>query len=557
MLSSTMIESLSVVLVHDYRWIPLAIIIIALLIRLLITHVTRASLPPGPPRLPLLGNILSMPTSYPYRQFHTWSLQYGPIFSLVAGKDTIIVLADHETSHELLNKRSLNYSHRPRMPMASDLLYKGDHMLIRPFDDKYRAHRKNMGPVLTKPASRKVVPLLDMESIASLRQLLDFCEGSEKERLDAREYVKHVKDQSKSLDGYCAVVKALHRFTASMSYMLVYGFRIETGREPELTEAHLIEKRFAEAMKPGVWPCDVIPALNYLPAWLAPWKRTAERWYEFEKNHHMKSIEKAKNTHSWNWTKALMGSKAARGLGDVSLAYDVGVLNDAGLDTTVQTLEMFIMAAVANPEKMKIAQDELDRVVGLDRLPGIEDEKELPYLSAVIEEVLRWRPILMGGIPHSNLQEDFFMGYRIPRYSVVVPNYWSINMDEKVYKDAHLFVPERWLENPSLPAHVGFGFGRRVCMGEHIARAALFLVVSRLLWAFEIKKELDGAGKEIEVDTFDLSDYFLVRPNPFPLRLEVRHGRVRKAVDTAWEDIEKDPDAVMDQVGGHFKDTTN
>ncbi|KUI61213.1 Fumitremorgin C synthase [Cytospora mali] len=494
-----------------------------------------------------------MPTSYPYLQFQTWNRQYGPIFSLAAGKDTVIVLADHETAHELLNKRSQNYSHRPTMPMAGELLYKGHHMLFRPFDEKYKAHRRNMGPLFTEAASRTVGPVQDMESIASLRQLLDFSEGSEKARLDARQYVKHVKDQSRLLDGYCALVMALHRYTASIAYLLVYGFRIETGREPELTNGHLVEKNFAEAMKPGVWPCDIIPALNYLPQWLAPWKKTAERWYEFEKEHHMKSISRAKKTPAWNWTKAVLGNKAARGLDEVSLVYDAGILNNAGLDTTAQTLEMFILAAVTNPGKMKIAQEELDRVVGRDRIPSLEDRKDLPYMSAVIEEVLRWRPILMGGIVHSNLRDDVFRGYRIPKGSVVIPNVWSIHMDERVYKDPHLFLPERWLENPSLPDHVGFGFGRRVCMGEHIARASMFTMMARLFWAFDIKKELDDAGNEIDVDSFNLTDYFIVRPKPFPVRLILRHGTVRDAVDAAWEKVEKDPDVIMEQVGGYFK----
>lgn len=427
-------------------------------------------------------------------------------------------------------------------------------MLIKPFDDKYKAHKRNIGPFFTKTASRTVAPLQDMESIASLRQILDFCEGSEKARLDARGYVKHVKDPSRLLDGYCAVVMALHRFTASMAYMLVYGFRIETGREPELANAHAIEKNFVEAMVPGTWPCDIIPALNYLPAWLAPWKRKAERWYESEKDHHMKSHLRARRSPAWNWTKALMGGKTARGLDEVSLLYDAAILNNASLDTTAQTLEMFVMAAVTNPDKMKIAQEDLDRVIGRDRIPAMEDEKDLPYLSAVVEEVLRWRPIAIGGVPHSNLQDDVYMGYRIPKGSVVIPNVWSINMDEKVYKDAHLFLPERWVDNDSLPAHAGFGFGRRLCMGEHIARNAMFLMVSRLLWAFDIEKGLDDAGNEIEVDTLNLTDFFMVRPNPFPVRLTLRSGTVRQVVDVAWEKVEKDPNSVMERLGEHFKD---
>lgn len=68
-----------------------------------------------------------MPKSHSFKHFHTWTKQYGPIFRLLAGKDTIIVLGDQATAHELLNKRSANYSDRPRLPMASELLYNGDH----------------------------------------------------------------------------------------------------------------------------------------------------------------------------------------------------------------------------------------------------------------------------------------------------------------------------------------------------------------------------------------------------------------------------------------------
>ncbi|KAK7729639.1 hypothetical protein SLS53_009209 [Cytospora paraplurivora] len=549
-----MFEALSGILNHESRWLALPIVAIALLFRLLITHRARLPLPPGPPGLPILGNILAMPTSYQWRQFHIWNVQYGPIFRLLAGKDTIIVLADRESAHELLNKRSQNYSHRKNIPMAADLLYKGEHMLLKPFDDSYKAHRRNMGPLFTKDASRTVSPLQDMESIASMRYLIDYCEGNDKARLDAREYVKHVEDNSGLMDGYCALVMALHRFTASMSYMLVYGFRIETGREPVLANAHVVEKHFAEAMKPGVWPCDIVPALNYLPSWLAPWKRTAERWHQFERAHHTKSCERARKSPAWNWTKALMTSKAAKQFDEVSLVYDAAHLNNGGLDTTAQTLEMFVMAAVTNPEKMRVAQEELDRVVGRDRLPAIEDIGQLPYISAIIQEVFRWRPITMAGIAHSNLREDVYKGYRIPKESIVIPNYWSIHMDEKVYKDAHLFLPERWLEDPSLPGPVSFGFGRRVCVGEHIARRALFYVVSRLLWAFEFKKALDDAGNEIDVDTFSVTDYFLVRPKPFPMRLELRHGAVRQVVDATWEHVEKDPDALMEDMGRYFRE---
>lgn len=535
----------------DPRWILLGISLV-LLCRVLYLRLTRLPLPPGPPALPILGNILSMPTTQSFKQFHAWTQQYGPIFRLRAGKDTIIVLGDHATAHELLNKRSANYSDRPRLPMASELLYKGDHMLIRRFDDKYRAHRRNLGQLFTRSASRVVTPLVDMESIASLRQLLSSVEGSGEARRAARAYVRHVHDQRPIFDAYCAVVMALHRFTASMSYTLLYGFRIETGEEREMKDGHLIEDNFARSMKPGVWPCDVLPALNYLPAWLAPWKRTAEAWYQFERAHHMRSNARGRASRAWNWTKALAGTKGAQRLSPESLAYDAGILNNAALDTTTQTLEMFVMAALENPAQMRAAQAEVDRVVGRGRLPSQEDEKDLPYVRAVVEETLRWRPIIIAGVPHASMREDVYGGYRIPAGSVVIPNNWSIHMDENVYKDPHAFRPERWIEDPGLPAPVGFGFGRRMCMGEYIARGALFVMVSRLLWAFEFRRQLDEAGREIEVDSMNLADYFIVRPNPFPVKIICRHESVRKVLDDAWDGVEKDPEAIMEEMGKYF-----
>lgn len=267
----------------------------------------------------------------------------------------------------------------------------------------------------------------------------------------------------------------------------------------------------------------------------------------------MRGNARGRGSRAWNWTKALAGTKAAAKLNPESLAYDAGILNNAALDTTTQTLEMFIMAALENQDKIHAAQAELDRVVGRGRVPSPEDEGDLPYVCAVIEETLRWRPIIIGGVPHASMREDVYNGYRIPAGSVIIPNNWSIHMDENIYNDPQIFRPERWLEDPNLPKPVGFGFGRRICMGEQIARGALFVMVSRLLWAFEFRRQLDEAGREMAVDTMDVSDYFIVRPNPFPVKIVCRHESVRELLDDAWEKAEKDPDAIMEQIGRYFE----
>jgi cytochrome P450 len=75
-------------------------------------------------------------------------------------------------------------------------------------------------------------------------------------------------------------------------------------------------------------------------------------------------------------------------------------------------------------EVQKKAQEELDRVVGEDRLPAWEDEENLPYVRGLIKEVLRWRPVNKFGMPHATSEDDWYEGYFIPKGSVTILNWW-------------------------------------------------------------------------------------------------------------------------------------
>lgn len=76
------------------------------------------------------------------------------------------------------------------------------------------------------------------------------------------------------------------------------------------------------------------------------------------------------------------------------------------------------------PEIQKKAQQELDCVVGNSRLPNFEDRPALPYVNALVQESLRWFPVVPSGIPHVTTDEDVYKGYRIPKGSIIIPNTW-------------------------------------------------------------------------------------------------------------------------------------
>lgn len=93
---------------------------------------------------------------------------------------------------------------------------------------------------------------------------------------------------------------------------------------------------------------------------------------------------------------------------------------------TVSTVSSFYLAMALYPDVQRRAQEEIDRVVGRNWLPGYEDRDNLPYINAVVKEALRWHPVTPMGVAHSLMEDDVCDGYHIPKGSIIMPNIWSV-----------------------------------------------------------------------------------------------------------------------------------
>ena len=186
--------------------------------------------------------------------------------------------------------------------------------------------------------------------------------------------------------------------------------------------------------------------------------------------------------------------------------------SSAGFETTATALMWWILAMVAFPEVQSRAQAELDAVVGRGRLPTFSDAPRLPYVRAVAREVIRWRPAARLGTPHTIAEDDWYEGMFIPKGSVCRPNIWQCNRDRTIFgEDADDFKPERHLgdngellpgpKETSQEGHASFGFGRRVCVGKHLANNSLFILTARILWAANLRCMEDKKGMERLLDT--------------------------------------------------------
>ncbi|KAK1765113.1 cytochrome P450 [Phialemonium atrogriseum] len=511
----------------------LSAVIIGRLISLLIRR-SPHPLPPGPKPAPLIGNIHQLPKRLQWLHLYHWSKKYGPVMHLSMGGQPLIILSTHQAAHDLLNRRSARYSDRPRLVMAGELVTKNMHMLIRPYDERYKLHQRMEAPLLNLRSASSYRPLQDMES----KQLLFDVLG------------EYDEFGEKGVDFHHHFERAM----ASTIYCLNYGYRLKTGYEKELMDGKRVQAEFARTGQVGAYLVDSFPSLNYLPKFLAPWKKEGEELYELERQLHVGNLDKGLNNRGWNFSKHMKQSPEGQDMPTEELAFDLGILADAGLDTSTVALDWFIVAWITSGSSwVAKAQQLLDEVVGRDRLPTFEDRPKLAYIDAIASETLRWRPVVVGGVPHFTKTEDNYMGYHIPANSIVLPNAFAITRDESVFgEDVDAFVPERWLVNdgdaaaarePSIDAcgfnvtalkdlpHTGFGFGRRICTGRIIARNQLFIEMARVLWAFDVEAGItESTGERHKVDDMACTEGFVTVPKPFRAVMRPRGQWVRDAI---------------------------
>ncbi|XP_038077532.1 cytochrome P450 2J6-like [Patiria miniata] len=169
----------------------------------------------------------------------------------------------------------------------------------------------------------------------------------------------------------------------------------------------------------------------------------------------------------------------------------VGDLFAAGSETTATTLRWAMLYMMAYPEVQTRVQKELDDATSRNRMPRIADKPELPYTEAVLSEVQRIGTILPVSVPHMCSEDTKLMGYNIPKGTLVISNLWHNHFDPSVWAKPKSFRPERFLDKEgqfqSREVLTPFGVGRRICIGEHLARQELFVLFTHLLHHFTLK----------------------------------------------------------------------
>ncbi|XP_025098155.1 cytochrome P450 2J2-like [Pomacea canaliculata] len=175
-------------------------------------------------------------------------------------------------------------------------------------------------------------------------------------------------------------------------------------------------------------------------------------------------------------------------INDVNLLKLVFDILIAGSETTSTAILWTLVYFLHHPDVQDKCYEEIHRVVGTERAPTIQDRPQLVYMEAVIMEVLRYGNVAPLSVPHATSCDVEFGGYKIPKGTLVIPNLDSVMRDPETWGDPDRFRPERFIgEDGKLwrpEEFIPFSMGRRICLGETIARMALLLYISTMVQHF-------------------------------------------------------------------------
>ncbi|KAL5323736.1 hypothetical protein ACEPPN_008277 [Leptodophora sp. 'Broadleaf-Isolate-01'] len=487
------------------------------------------ALPPGPPTIPLLGNLHQMPLKNAHLKFTEWAQKYGGIYSLKLGPGTMVVLTDRRLIKNLIDKKSNIYSNRPPSYVGNSLITGGDHVLVMDYGNTWRAYRRVIHQhFMESMVVNEHTKLVDAEAVQMCRDFLTM----------PGKHMEHPK-----------------RFSNSVVMSLLFGIRTPRTDTPHMTKLYALMENWSKVMETGnTPPVDIIPVLHYIPErFLGNWKSRAKdvskEMNELYKQYtDIVDTRRSKNIYRGSFMDKVLDQNEKLGFTRHQLYFLGGTMMEGGSDTSSSIIIAFMHAMTRWPEVMKKAQNEIDSVVGEDRSPVWDDYEKLPYVAATVKEAMRWRPVVPLAFPHCVAEDDWVDGKLIPKGTTILINAWGLHHDPKRFPNPDIFDPDHYLGvtklAPELAAsadydardHYGYGSGRRLCPGIHLAERNLFLGIAKLLWAFEILPGKDENGLRIKNEDIDVdpvtaySEGFLTCAHPFGCEVQVRGGTRKETI---------------------------
>ncbi|XP_036789692.1 cytochrome P450 2U1-like isoform X1 [Oncorhynchus mykiss] len=469
-------------------------------------HQDFSNIPPGPKPWPIVGNFGGfLVPNFIWRRFGGWGGKdvpksktralispqviiteqakvYGNIYSMWVGSQLVVVLNGYEVVRDALSNRADVFSDRPEIPTVT-IMTKRKGIVFAPYGPVWRRQRKFCHTTLRNFGLGKLSlePCI-LEGLAVVKsELLRL--GEEDTEGSGVDLTPLITNSVSNVISYIALGQRFHHTDREFGALLDLMAR---GLEIIANSAAVL--------------INVFPLLYYLPFGVFREVRQVERditaFLKQIITRHRETLDPANPRDLIDMYLVEMLAQEAAGETDSSfsedyLFYIIGDLFIAGTDTTTNTVLWMMLYMVVYPDIQERVQAEIDAVVGPDRVPSLTDKGSLPFTEATIMEVQRMTVVVPLAIPHMASETTEFRGYTIPKGTVIIPNLWSVHRDPTVWEEPDDFNPSRFLDDQGnllrKECFIPFGIGRRVCMGEQLAKMELFLMFTSLLQAFSFR----------------------------------------------------------------------
>ncbi|KAI9812617.1 MAG: hypothetical protein M1827_004606 [Pycnora praestabilis] len=477
----------------SYQIILLAI---ASAVYLLIRYFNTTDIPkvkglPEIPGVPIFGNLLQLGNQHA-RVAGNWVKRYGPVFQVRMGNKRIIFANTFESvKHFWITNQSALIS-RPTMHTFHTVVSSSQGFTIgtSPWDDSCKKRRKAAATALNRPAVQSYMPIIDLESYVSIKELLSDSKHGQVD-VDPNPYFQ--------------------RFALNTSLTLNYGIRIDGSIDNELLKEIVHVERVVSNFRStsNNWQ-DYIPLLR-----LWPQRNTEAGQYRVRRDNYLSLLlrmleEKIANgTDKPCITGNILKDPEAK-LSEAEIKSICLTMVSAGLDTVPGNLIMGVayLSSAHGQDIQKAAYEDIMRVYpNGDAWEKCLVEEKVPYVTAFVKEVLRFWTVIPISLPRVSVKDIEYKGAVVPAGSTFFMNAWAADYDPTHFKDPQRFLPERYLhdaEGAGTP-HYGYGAGSRMCAGSHLANRELYTAFIRLIVAFHITESVDARDRPI-LDALDCND---------------------------------------------------
>ncbi|KAM5134184.1 cytochrome P450 2B1-like [Callospermophilus lateralis] len=433
----------------------------------------RSHLPPGPRPLPFLGNLLQLQRGGLLNSFLRLREKYGDVFTVYLGPKPVVMLCGTEAIREAL------------VDQAEDFSGRGTLAIIEPIFQGY-------GVTFANGERWKT---LRRFSLATMRDL-----GMGKRSIEERiqeEAQCLVEELRKSKGALLDPTFLFQSITANIICSIVFGERFDYKDREFLRLLDMFYQSFTliSSFSSQVFEffSDV---LKHFPGTHRQVYENLQEVLTFIGH----SVEKHRATLDPSAPRDFIDAYLLRMDKEKSnlqsefhhknLTITLLSLFFAGTETTSTTLRYGFLLMLKYPHVAERVQKEIEQVIGSHRPPALDDRTKMPYTEAVIHEIQRFADLIPVGVPHVVTKDTYFRGFIIPKNTEVYPILSSALHDPHYFEEPDTFNPDHFLDaNGALKkneAFIPFSAGKRICLGEGIARNELFLFFTTILQNFSV-----------------------------------------------------------------------